>query len=57
MGGREGTMILKKMVWAIQYMAQTMRVDGLPGNARQSYFAEILPDALEIWKSFRKASQ
>ena len=27
------------------------------GNAKQSYYAEILPDALEVWKSFRNASQ
>ena len=32
-------------------------LDNLTLNQRQSYFAEILPDALEVWKSFRNASQ
>ena len=37
--------------------AATILPEQQPGNLKQSYYAEILPDALEVWKSYRNASQ
>ena len=38
-------------------LAHNLTPDIQHGNLKQGYFAEILPDALEVWKSYRNANQ
>ena len=38
-------------------LGQSTQPENQANAQKQSYFAEILPDALEVWKSYRNASQ